>query len=96
MTEVETAKMSERGQIIIPKDVREYIGATENTIFTIMPLDRETIIMKKLDKMKLIREFGDIRKSVKEKLTPQEINKEIADSRKHKNTVNWLKKWWKL
>ena len=41
--------MSERGQIIIPKHIREYIGAAERTIFTVMPLDKETIIMKKLD-----------------------------------------------
>src|SRR3989338_1669449 len=78
MTEVETAKMSERGQVIIPKGVRDYIGAKENTIFTVMPLDKETIVMKKLDKMKLIQEFKSIRKTT-EKLTPEEINKEIKD-----------------
>lgn len=81
MTEVETAKMSERGQIIIPKGVREYIGAKENTTFTVMPLDKETIIMKKLDKMKLIQEFRSIRKSV-EKLAPEEISREIKEARK--------------
>ncbi len=85
MTEVETAKMSERGQIIIPKDIRDYIGASEDTIFTIMPLDRETIIMKKLDKMRIVEEFRSIRKGVKEKLTPQEINQEIEEARKHKH-----------
>ena len=78
---IETAKMSERGQIIIPKGVREYIGAKENTIFTVMPLNKEIIIMKKLDKIKLIQEFRSIRKSA-EKLTPEEINKEIKEARK--------------
>ena len=81
MTEVETAKMSERGQVIIPKGVRDYIRAKENTIFTVMPLDKETIVMKKLDKMKLIQEFKSIRKTT-EKLTPEEINKEIKEARK--------------
>jgi len=81
MTEVETAKMSERGQVIIPKGVRDYIRAKENTIFTVMPLDKETIIMKKLDKMKLIQELRSIRKTT-EKLTPEEINKEIKEARK--------------
>ncbi len=84
MTEIETAKMSERGQIIIPKDVREYIGAGESTIFTIMTIDRETIIMKKLDKMKMIQEFRSIRTRVKEKLTPEEISREIEEARKAK------------
>ncbi len=81
MTEIETAKMSERGQIIIPKVVRDYIGAKENTTFTVISLDKETIIMKKLDKMKLMQEFRSIRKSV-EKLAPKEINKEIKEARK--------------
>ncbi len=82
MTGIETAKMSERGQIIIPKEIREYIRAVENTIFTIMPLDRETIIMKKLDRLKLVQEFENIRENIKEKLRPQEINEEIAEVRR--------------
>jgi len=82
MTEIETAKMSERGQIIIPKEVRDYIGANTNTIFTIMPIDRDTIIMKKLDRLKIIREFESIRINVKDKMTTEEINEEIAEVRK--------------
>ena len=82
MTEIETAKMSDRGQIIIPKDIRDYVGANTNTIFTIMPLDRDTIIMKKLDGLKIIREFESIRMNVKDKLTTEEINEEIAEVRK--------------
>ena len=84
MTEIETAKMSERGQIIIPKEVRDYIGAVDNTIFTIMPLDKETIIMKKLDRLKLVREFEIIRQNIKEKLSLKEINEEIAEVRRLK------------
>jgi len=79
---VETAKMSGRGQIIIPKEVRDYINATESTIFTIMPIDEKTIVMKKLDKEKLIKEFRGIRRRVKEKLTTKEINEEIRHVRK--------------
>ncbi len=81
MIEVETAKMSERGQIIIPKGVRDYVGAKESTIFTVMPLDKETIVMKKLDKMKLVQEFRNLRKNTG-KLTPEEINKEIKEARR--------------
>lgn len=79
---LETAKMSERGQIIIPKDIRDYIGATQDTIFTIIPLNKETIVMKKLDKKKLIEEFRAIRNNIKEKLTDEEIKEEIALTRK--------------
>jgi AbrB family looped-hinge helix DNA binding protein len=82
MTDIETAKMSERGQIIIPKDVRDYIDAKENTIFTIMPIDKETIIMRKLDKAQLVKDFRSIRSGVKEKMTSKEISEEIKQSRK--------------
>ena len=81
MANIETAKMSERGQIIIPKDIREYINASENTIFTIMPIDSETIIMKKLDKNRLINEFRNIRMGIKNKLSSEEIKEEIKKAR---------------
>lgn len=84
MTEVETAKMSERGQIIIPKDIRDYIDASENTIFTVLPLDRETIIMRKLNKEKLVQELRSIRDKLTKKLTPKEIDEEIQAVRKAK------------
>ena len=83
MTNIETAKMSERGQIIIPKEIREYISAKENTLFTIMPIDSETIVMRKLDKKKLINEFRNIRAEIKDKLKPEEIDKVIKEARKH-------------
>jgi len=84
MTEIEavdTTKMSTRGQVIIPKDIRDYVGAEENTIFTVMPLDRETIIMKKLDKKRLINEFRAIRMRTK-KISSEEISNEISATRK--------------
>lgn len=79
---IETTKMSTRGQVIIPKDVRDYIKAEENTIFTVVPLDKETILMKKMDKKKLLEEFRSIRSNVKEKLSAEEITNEIRASRK--------------
>lgn len=82
MTEIETAKMSERGQIIIPKEVRDYIGAGESTIFTVMPIDRETIIMKKLDQQKIVKDLESIRNKIKDKMTSEEINEEIAEVRR--------------
>ena len=83
---VETTKMSTRGQVIIPKDIREYIRAEEATIFTIVPLDKETILMKKMDKKKLLDEFRNIRSGIKVKLSGDEINNEIEASRKAKSS----------
>ena len=79
---IETTKMSTRGQVIIPKDIRTYISAEEDTIFTVVPLDKNTILMKKMDKKKLLDEFRIIRGSVKKKLSLEEINNEIRARRK--------------
>jgi len=87
MTNVETAKMSERGQIIIPKGIRDYINAKENTLFTLMPIDSDTIIMKRLDRKKLVEEFKKIRESVKKKLSTEEINELIGEVRRDKKNV---------
>lgn len=77
---VDTTKMSTRGQVIIPKGIRDYIGAEEDTIFTVISLDRETIVMKKLDKKRLINEFRTIRTKTK-KISSEEISDEIQAAR---------------
>ena len=79
---IETAKMSERGQIVIPKEIREFIRAEEGTLFTLFPLNSETIVMKKLDTAAMIKEFRKIRASVKEYATNDEINDAIAEVRR--------------
>ena len=71
---VETTKMSTKGQIIIPKEVREFTQSTENTLFTVMPLNVDTIILKKLDKKAALAELDKIRARVKDKLSEDEIN----------------------
>lgn len=81
MTNIGTAKMSDRGQIIIPKNIRKFIDANENTLFTLMPVDSNTIIMKKLDTEKIIAEFAGIRAKVKNKLSSKDINEEINKAR---------------
>lgn len=82
---METAKMSERGQIIIPKEIREEIGASTNTIFVVSTLDKETIVMKKIDARALVEEFRRIRSRTK-KMSPAEIEAEIHAYRKSKGS----------
>jgi len=77
--------MSERGQIIIPKEIREEIGASTNTIFAVSTLDKETIVMKKLDTNSLVEEFRRIRSRTK-KLSPARIEAEIHEYRKSKGS----------
>ena len=53
---IETIEISNRGQVIIPKRIRNYVGSKDE-IFTILALDNETILMKKIDKKKLLHGF---------------------------------------
>ncbi|HLG24970.1 MAG TPA: AbrB/MazE/SpoVT family DNA-binding domain-containing protein [Candidatus Nanoarchaeia archaeon] len=78
---IETAKMSQRGQIIIPKEIREEVGALENTIFAVSAFDKNTIVMKKVDTTSLVKEFKKFRDNTK-KLSPEKIGEEINESRK--------------
>ena len=58
----ETIKMSSRGQIVIPQDIREEIKASEGTIFSVMSV-KDAIILKKIStpsKEDLIKELGAI------------------------------------
>ena len=77
---IETAKMSERGQIIIPKEVREEVDASADTIFAVSTLDKDTIVMKKLDTTSLVSEFRRLRDKAK-KVSPAKIEGEINAAR---------------
>ena len=58
----ETIKMSSRGQIVIPQDIREELKASEGTIFSVVSA-KDTIILKKVDtpsKEDLIKEIEAI------------------------------------
>jgi len=58
----ETIKMSSRGQIVIPQDIREEIKASEGTIFSVVS-SKDAIILKKISipsKEDLIKEIGAI------------------------------------
>ncbi len=83
--EVEPSKMSTRGQIVIPLDIREKMGLKKDTLFMVGSIDKETIIMKKVDRSRLIKEFSRIRKSIlkrERECTAEEIEAEIDAVRK--------------
>ncbi len=78
---VETTKMSTRGQIVIPKETRELTDSRENTIFTVLPLDRNTIVLRKLNRDEIAQEFRALRARVKDKISEAEVNALIHKAR---------------
>jgi len=86
---METAKMSKRGQIIIPKEVRDEVHASTNTTFVVEAIDKDTIVMKKLDSAAWIKEFREMRKRTA-KLTPKQVEDLIHEVRKEKRSSKEL------
>jgi len=45
--DVETTKMSSKGQVVIPENVRALVSASEGTLFAVVG-SRDTIVLKKI------------------------------------------------
>ncbi|MDP3916657.1 MAG: AbrB/MazE/SpoVT family DNA-binding domain-containing protein [Nanoarchaeota archaeon] len=73
---LETVKMSSKGQIVIPQDIREEIHVAEGTIFAIVG-SKDTIILKKIttpSKEDLIKDLEVFAKKAKMQLQKKGIS----------------------
>ena len=67
---MDITKMSSRGQVVIPQNIREQLHVSEGTVFTIIG-SNDTIILKKLptpSKEELFKELTKIAKEGKKRL----------------------------
>lgn len=74
--EVELTTLGERGQAVIPKSIRDHMPAPKGTLFSVALVDKDTLVLRRVDKKKLLGEFRDLRASVK-KLSEAEIVGEV-------------------
>ena len=77
---IETTKMSSKGQIVIPQDIREEINAKEGTIFAILG-SNDTIILKKIEtpsKETLIKELTNIAREGRKRAEKLGIKKAMS------------------
>ncbi len=81
--EVELTTLGERGQAVIPKSIREQMQAPKGTIFSVVLIDKDTLVFKRIDKRKLLEDFRELRKSINKKFSEAEIVGEIKKSQKH-------------
>ena len=82
--ELEVTIMSEKGQVVIPKSIREELEIKPKTKLLVYGKG-DTIIMKKLQLPDLKKEWEDIFKLMDKKelkLSNAEIQKEIKETRK--------------
>lgn len=85
--EVEIAKVSEKGQIVIPSLIRKEMGVKKSDQFLVFGEDG-TIILKKIEKPSMKKTFDEIaapiRKAVKEAgITRKDLEKEIKAVRQN-------------
>lgn len=83
MMEIELTTIGERGQLVIPQAIREKMPAPKGTMFSVVLINRDVLVMKKVDKRKLLGEFKELRASIKEKLAEAEVIEEVKISRRH-------------
>lgn len=72
---VETIRMSSKGQVVIPQDLREELQVDEGTVFAVVG-SRDTIILKRIStpsKEELIKDLGLFAKKAKIKLQSKGI-----------------------
>ncbi len=72
---VGTIKMSSKGQIVIPQDIRDELNAGEGTVFAVIG-SKNSVILKKIEtpsKEDLIKELEKIAKEGKRKLQARGI-----------------------
>lgn len=87
---IETTKMSSKGQIVIPQDIREEIKAKEGTIFAILS-SNDTIILKKIEtpsKEDLIKDLKEIAKEGRRRLESKSIKERDIIDIVHKSRKN--------
>ena len=80
-TIVETTRMSTKGQVIIPQKTRKFTHSERETLFVVTPIDRNTIMLKKMNTQQIVQELHNIRSRVKNKMTEGEINAVVHKSR---------------
>lgn len=83
--EPQVTTISEKGQIVIPQSIRKELGIKPKTKFLVYGKG-DTVIMKKLELPDMKKEWNEIFKVMDNKnlkLSESEIQKEIAETRKH-------------
>ncbi len=88
---VETIKMSSKGQIVIPRDIREELHADEGTVFAVVG-SKDSVVLKKIktpSKEDLINELGIIAKEGRKRLEKKGIKESDIPSIVEKSRARW-------
>ena len=87
MTNVEFTKLSSKGQIVIPQDIREGMDLKPGTPFAVVKQD-DTILLKRIELPK-IKKWAEVTKSFREaakksRFTAEDLDRLIMEVRQTK------------
>ena len=80
--DIEITTVGERGQAVIPKSIRDKMPIPRGTLMSVFLIDKDTLVLRRFDKKKLLGEFRDLRASIHKKFNEQDIVGEIKRTRK--------------
>ncbi|HLC77406.1 MAG TPA: AbrB/MazE/SpoVT family DNA-binding domain-containing protein [archaeon] len=83
----EIATLSERGQIVIPQDVREKMHLEPGSKFAVFPIE-DSIVLKKIE-MPSLEKWDDVLKSLraeakKKGITEKDVDRMVQETRRSK------------
>jgi AbrB family looped-hinge helix DNA binding protein len=81
---IDVITLSSKGQLVIPKDIRESLGLTKNNKF-LVTFDNDSILLKKIKEDDLKQKMKSLMKVFAKEfkqLTKEELREEIKESRK--------------
>lgn len=79
--DIELTTVGERGQAVIPKNIRDKMPAPKGTLFSVVMVDRDVLVLKRVEKKKLLADFEGLRGSILRKFTDKDIVGEIKKLR---------------
>lgn len=82
-----TTKMSSRGQVVIPEEIRDQLGLVPGTRFVVMG-EGDVVILKTL-KMPTMEEFDELIEEIQRQvdkagITPEDVKRVIREVRRKK------------
>ena len=84
--ETEFVKMSPKGQLVVPQDIREAEDFEPGDRFIAMPV-KEGVLFKKVEMPNVKAEFEKLSKEIQEQFKRQKVNKNDV-----KEAVKWARK----
>ena len=85
-TDIDLVKMSSKGQLVVPQDIREELGWSPGERFAVFPV-KEGILIKRIDVEQRLADFEALAKRIETTLRKNKVNKKDIE-----DAVKWARR----